>query len=75
MTSRMHVFLLTTLAIAGAGLFQGADRAAAQAVRPLTLEGKRALYQRVIAIPGAGLAESAGAAARDAIHGVLRVCA
>jgi serine/threonine-protein kinase PpkA len=66
MTSRMHVFLLTTLAIAGAGLFQGADRAAAQAVRPLTLEGKRALYQRVIAIPGAGLAESAGAAAGGA---------
>jgi serine/threonine-protein kinase PpkA len=35
--------------------------AQAQQPRPLTLEGKEALYQRVIAVPGAGLAESAGA--------------
>jgi hypothetical protein len=34
--------------------------AAAQQGRPLLLEGKRALYQRVIAVPGASLAEAAG---------------
>ncbi len=38
----------------------------AQVTRPLTLEGKRALYQRVIAVPGAGLVESAGAPMRQA---------
>jgi hypothetical protein len=40
--------------------------AAAQTTRPLTLEGKRALYQRVIAVPGAGLVDTAGAPARQA---------
>jgi serine/threonine-protein kinase PpkA len=34
--------------------------------RPLTLEGKRALYQRVIAVPGARVVESAGAPLRRA---------
>jgi hypothetical protein len=38
----------------------------AQVVRPLTLEGKRALYQRVIAVPGARVVESAGAPVRQA---------
>jgi serine/threonine-protein kinase PpkA len=41
--------------------FGAAGRAEAQAQRPLTLEGKHALYQRVIAVPGAALAESPGA--------------
>lgn len=36
--------------------------AAAQVTRPLTLEGKSALYQRVIAVPGARVVDSAGAA-------------
>jgi hypothetical protein len=42
-----------------------ADPAFAQARRPLTLEGKQALFQRVIAVPGAALAASpqTGAAA------------
>jgi hypothetical protein len=35
--------------------------AEAQVTRPLTLEGKRALYQRVIAVPGARLVDTAGA--------------
>lgn len=39
--------------------------AAAQTTRPLTLEGKRALYQRVIAVPGAGIVSTAGAPARQ----------
>ncbi len=34
--------------------------ASAQVMRPLTLEGKTALYQRVIAIPGAKLANTPG---------------
>lgn len=33
----------------------------AQATRPLTVEGKRALYQRVIAVPGAVLLDAPGA--------------
>lgn len=37
------------------------DGAIAQAGRPLLLEGKKALYQRVIAVPGATLTEAAGA--------------
>lgn len=40
--------------------------AVAQSTRPLTLEGKRALYQRVIAVPGAGLVDEAGASMRRA---------
>ncbi len=39
--------------------------AVAQTTRPLTLEGKRALYQRVIAIPGSGIVSTAGAPARQ----------
>ena len=38
--------------------------AVAQSTRPLPLEGKRALYQRVIAVPGAGLVDEAGASMR-----------
>jgi hypothetical protein len=40
--------------------------ATAQVTRPLTLEGKRALYQRVIAVPGAGMVTTAGASMRQA---------
>jgi hypothetical protein len=40
--------------------------ATAQVSRPLTLEGKRALYQRVIAVPGAGIVANAGAPLRQA---------
>lgn len=47
---------LAVLAVAGT-----LGDAAAQSTRPLTLEGKRALYQRVIAVPGARIVESAGA--------------
>lgn len=38
----------------------------AQQQRPLAVEGKRTLYQRVIAVPGAALVESAGGAASAA---------
>ena len=37
------------------------DRVAAQPARPLLLEGKQALYQRVIAVPGATIVDAAGA--------------
>jgi len=48
-------------------LFVGAlGSASAQVTRPLTLEGKRALYQRVIAIPGAGVVATAGGPTRQA---------
>ena len=40
--------------------------ATAQVTRPLTLEGKRALYQRVIAVPGASVVPTAGASMRQA---------
>lgn len=40
--------------------------ATAQVTRPLTLEGKRALYQRVIAVPGARLTTTAGGDMRRA---------
>jgi hypothetical protein len=40
--------------------------ATAQVTRPLTVEGKRALYQRVIAVPGSGVVASAGAPMRQA---------
>ncbi|HEU4616892.1 MAG TPA: vWA domain-containing protein [Gammaproteobacteria bacterium] len=46
---------VVALAVAALGL---ADSALAQARRPLTLEGKQALYQRVIAVPGATLSAS-----------------
>jgi hypothetical protein len=36
-------------------------------VRPLTLEGKRALYQRVIAVPGTRVVDTAGAPLRQAV--------
>jgi hypothetical protein len=62
-----RVFRAAWLAAALAVLasFVAADPAFAQAARrPLTLEGKQALFQRVIAVPGAALAASpqAGAA-------------
>ncbi len=39
---------------------------AQQSVRPLTLEGKHALYQRVIAVPGAILVDAIGSDTKDA---------
>lgn len=39
------------------------DAGAQQPDRPLTLEGKRALYQRVIAVPGAALSDAPGGTA------------
>ena len=36
------------------------DSLVAQQTRPLNLEGKRALYQRVIAVPGASIVDAAG---------------
>ncbi len=52
-------YLLVALTLLTSGLLAGAV-AMAQTPRPLTLEGKETLYQRVLAVPGAGLAESAG---------------
>jgi hypothetical protein len=52
------LFAVMLLGIGGAAI--------AQTGRPLTVEGKRALYQRVVAVPGAGLAETAGAPAQRA---------
>lgn len=49
--------LLGFMAVAAAPV----DRAAAQSARPLLLEGKKALYQRVIAVPGATLVDAPGA--------------
>jgi len=43
-----------------------AGSASAQVTRPLTLEGKRALYQRVIAVPGTRVSANAGGAAGQA---------
>ena len=54
-----------SLAVAAA-LLALAGTAAAQVERPLTVEGKRALYQRVIAIPGARVVDTAGAPLRQA---------
>jgi serine/threonine-protein kinase PpkA len=48
------------------GLVAGMASASAQVRRPLTLEGKTALYQRVIAVPGARVVGSAGASLRQA---------
>jgi len=50
---------LAALAVVALGSAQ------AQVTRPLTLEGKRALYQRVIAVPGARVVGSAGASLRQ----------
>jgi serine/threonine-protein kinase PpkA len=49
------VLMVCCLALAGTVL--------AQVTRPLTLEGKRALYQRVIAVPGTRVVPTAGAPA------------
>src|SRR5690606_35905877 len=50
---------LTALLIAATAAMHVA--AEAQQARPLTVEGKRALYQRVIAVPGAMLLDAPGA--------------
>ena len=60
MFRRIHIASCAAAAIWLAGAVAAVDPAAAQSARPLTVEGKRALYQRVIAVPGAGLVESAG---------------
>lgn len=52
--------IATRLLIAALAVF--AISAYAQQNRPLTVEGKRALYQRVIAVPGALLLDAPGAA-------------
>jgi len=52
--------------LAAIALFGVLGNAAAQVTRPLTVEGKRALYQRVIAVPGAGIVADAGAPMRQA---------
>ena len=57
----LHSTVVATVAILIGGF--AIHDSSAQVTRPLTVEGKRALYQRVIAVPGAGLAETAGAAA------------
>jgi serine/threonine-protein kinase PpkA len=54
---------LVAAAAAGAAPFGSAD---AQQRRPLLLEGKSTLYQRVIAVPGARLAATAGDEAASA---------
>jgi len=53
-------------ALAAALLVAVLSSATAQVTRPLTLEGKRALYQRVIAVPGARVVATAGAPMRQA---------
>jgi serine/threonine-protein kinase PpkA len=57
---------LVRAALAATLLVATLDIATAQVTRPLTLEGKRALYQRVIAVPGARIVEAAGAPLRRA---------
>lgn len=67
----MHKVLSSRLLIAAAGLVAAgvlfASSASAQTTRPLTLEGKRALYQRVIAIPGTRVVDNAGDPMRQAL--------
>jgi serine/threonine-protein kinase PpkA len=58
--------LTLALVLAGCMLAPAFDGAFAQQNRPLTLEGKRALYQRVIAVPGAAVTDTAGGAAASA---------
>jgi hypothetical protein len=53
-------------AVLALGLLVAWSGAHAQVTRPLTLEGKHALYQRVIAVPGTRVVATAGAAARQA---------
>lgn len=50
-------FLIATLLLAALG----SDSLLAKAAKPLLMEGKKALYQRVLTVPGAELAGSAGA--------------
>jgi len=61
--NRNQTLSIATLLVGLGLIFSHAD---AQTTRPLTLEGKRALYQRVIAVPGARVVESPGASARQA---------
>jgi hypothetical protein len=62
-TSVTAILLSAALTVALAGLTGPAE---AQVTRPLTLEGKRALYQRVIAVPGTRVVATAGAPAQQA---------
>ncbi|MCC5867490.1 MAG: VWA domain-containing protein [Gammaproteobacteria bacterium] len=56
---------MTSVLLVALGTPQGS--ASAQQARPLTLEGKQALYQRVVAIPGAAVAATAGARATQPV--------
>lgn len=56
---------LAALLIVALGTPHGS--ASAQQARPLTLEGKQALYQRVVAIPGAAVSATAGARATQPV--------
>lgn len=53
-------------ALAAFLLVAALNSATGQVTRPLTVEGKRALYQRVIAVPGARIVATAGATMRQA---------
>jgi hypothetical protein len=67
----MHKHIASRLSLALAGIIAVgvmlSGTASAQTVRPLTLEGKRALYQRVIAVPGTRVVDTAGAPLRQAV--------
>jgi serine/threonine-protein kinase PpkA len=52
--------LVCALLLAAGAAAPPLDVVVAQQARPLNLEGKRALYQRVIAVPGASLVDAAG---------------
>jgi len=67
MRARLIITLaaLTSVLLVALGTPQGS--ASAQQARPLTLEGKQALYQRVVAIPGAAVAATAGARATQPV--------
>ena len=68
---RQPLLLAAASALAGVFVLACLDaltqQAHAQQARPLTVEGKRALYQRVIAVPGAALARSAGGEATQPV--------
>jgi serine/threonine-protein kinase PpkA len=70
MTRLRHALLLGLAATGMAALLSLAllgNTAGAQQARPLTLEGKEALFQRVISVPGAQLRERAGGQAAQPI--------
>ena len=64
---RALLIMLVSLAALGLSLATPHGSAAAQQARPLTLEGKQALYQRVVAVPGAAIGAAAGARATQPV--------